>query len=66
MNSSAAPSVKAHHSVHGPDTGRNSGGRRIKKLSLHTYLQKKKREKLCQISTEIKVKGTVDLKQLCS
>ena len=65
MKSSAAPSVKAHHSLHGPDTGRNSGGRRIKNLSLHTYLQKKKREKL-QISTEIKEKGPVDLKQLRS
>ena len=29
------PSVEAHHRVNGPDTGRNSGGRRIKK---NTYL----------------------------
>ena len=29
LNSRAAPSVEAHHCVHGPNTGRNSGGRRI-------------------------------------
>ena len=31
-HSSAAPSLKAHHHVNGPDTGRNSGGRWIKKI----------------------------------
>ena len=30
LNSRAAPSVEEHHSVNGPDTGRNSGGRQIK------------------------------------
>ena len=29
MNSRAASSVEAHYCVHGPDTARNSGGRRI-------------------------------------
>ena len=29
LHSRAAPSVEAHHRVNGPDTGRNSGGRRI-------------------------------------
>ena len=28
------PSVKAHHRVSGPNTGRNSGGRQIQKLLL--------------------------------
>ena len=27
VNSRAVPSVEAHHPVHGPGTGRNSGGR---------------------------------------
>ena len=31
LNRRAAPSVEAHHRVNGPNTGRNSGGRRIKK-----------------------------------
>ena len=31
LYSRAAPSVEAHHYVNGPDTGRNSGGRQIKK-----------------------------------
>ena len=31
--SRAASSVEAHHCVHGPNTGRNSGGRRIIKKS---------------------------------
>ena len=34
LNSRAAPSVEAHLRVSGPTTGRNSGGRRIKKLFL--------------------------------
>ena len=29
LHSRAEPSVEAHHSSVGPDTGRNSGGRRI-------------------------------------
>ena len=29
LPSRAAPSVEAHHRSDGPDTGRNSGGRRI-------------------------------------
>ena len=33
-NSKAAPSVKAHHGVQGPETGRNSKGRWIKKRTL--------------------------------
>ena len=32
LHSWAAPSVEAHHSVNGPNTGRNSGGRQIKKV----------------------------------
>ena len=32
LHSRDAPSVEAHHRVNGPDTGRNSGGRRKKKL----------------------------------
>ena len=31
LHSRAAPSVEAHQHVSGPNTGRNSGGRRIKK-----------------------------------
>ena len=31
-------SVEAHHRVHGPDTGRNSGGRWIKKLLFYIVL----------------------------
>ena len=31
MNRRAAPSVEAHHRVHGPKTGRNSRGRLMKK-----------------------------------
>ena len=31
LHSRAAPSVEAHHRSVGPDTGRNSGGRQIKK-----------------------------------
>ena len=31
LHSRAAPSVEAHHCVSGPNTGKNSGGRRIKK-----------------------------------
>ena len=31
LHSRAAQSVEAHHRVNSPDTGRNSGGRRIKK-----------------------------------
>ena len=31
LHSRAAPSVEAHHRVNGPDTERNSGGRRTKK-----------------------------------
>ena len=34
----AAQSVEAHHSVNGPDTRRNSGGRQIKKLSTYRDL----------------------------
>ena len=30
LHNRAVPSVEAHHHVNGPDTGRNSGGRRIK------------------------------------
>ena len=30
-HSRAAPSVEAHHRVSGPNTGRNCGGRQIKK-----------------------------------
>ena len=33
LHSRAVPSVDAHHGVNGPDTGSNSGGRRIKKLA---------------------------------
>ena len=29
LHSRAVPSVEAHHSVNGPNTGRNSGGRRV-------------------------------------
>ena len=29
LHTRAAPSVEAHYHVNGPDTGRNSGGRRI-------------------------------------
>ena len=32
LHSRAAPSVEAHHLVNGPDTGRNSRGRRKKKF----------------------------------
>ena len=32
LMSRAAPSVEAHHRSVGPDAGRNSGGRRIKKV----------------------------------
>ena len=31
LQSRAEPSVEAHHPVNGPDTGRNSGGRRTGK-----------------------------------
>ena len=31
LHSRAAPSVEAHHGIDDPDTGKNSGGRRIKK-----------------------------------
>ena len=31
INNRAAPSVEAHHPSVGPDSGRNSGGRQIKK-----------------------------------
>ena len=34
LHSGAAPTVEAHHRVNGPDIGRNSGGRRIKKIPL--------------------------------
>ena len=34
LQSRAAPSVEAFHSVNGPDTGRNSRGRRVIKKSL--------------------------------
>ena len=34
LHSRAEPSVEAHHLVNGADTGRNSGGRRIKKLNV--------------------------------
>ena len=36
--SRAVPTVEAHHCVNGPDTGRNSGGRPIKKIQLFTLL----------------------------
>ena len=32
LHSGAAPSVEAHHRVNGPDRGRNSGARWIKKI----------------------------------
>ena len=35
LKSRAVPSVKAHHPVSGPNTGRNSGGRRIKNKYRH-------------------------------
>ena len=34
LHSRAAPNVEAYHRVNGPDTGRNSGGRRIIKKDL--------------------------------
>ena len=34
LQSRAVPSVEAHHRVNSPDTGRNLGGRRIKKHPL--------------------------------
>ena len=38
QHSRAAPSVEAHHRVNGPDTGRNSGGRRIKNIITYCVL----------------------------
>ena len=35
LHSRAAPSVEAHHHSGGPDKGRNSGGRRIKKCVIN-------------------------------
>ena len=32
LHSGVAPSVEAHHRVNGPKTGKNSGGRWIKKI----------------------------------
>ena len=39
--SRAAPSVEAHHRSVGPDTGRNSGGKRIKKVNTYTFFNEK-------------------------
>ena len=39
LNSRATPSVEAHHPVNGPDTGRFSGGRRIKNLTFKFEFQ---------------------------
>ena len=37
LQSMAVPRVEAHHSVNGPDTGRNSGGRRTKKNNYSNF-----------------------------
>ena len=39
LHSRAAPSVEAHHHVSSPNTGRNSGGRWIKKLKFKIKIQ---------------------------
>ena len=39
LHSRAVESVKAHHCVSGPKTGRNSGGRRIKNIYIFGTIQ---------------------------
>ena len=46
LHSRAAPRFEAHHPVHGPDTERNSGGRRIKKSYTIVMSQQKNKKRL--------------------
>ena len=46
LHERATPSVEAHHPVNGLDTGRNSGGRRIKKQHFYSSSQAKFNQEL--------------------